>query len=165
MLMLDLIRVAWCALQLPPVVQNMALQKYAHLDQSLFTRFVRLGFPVVQLDKQGRARPGLCDLYRWRCEALLNGRYQYIQSRLFRACRYKELGDLELPLLKSQPVNAGMLHDFQFINVEDYQGKGEHTPTPYFYQNLGEAEYVVALYVSSVPLSLSALLLQDSLGC
>ena len=29
--------------QLPPVVKNMAFQKYGHLDQSLFTRFVRLG--------------------------------------------------------------------------------------------------------------------------
>ncbi len=28
----------------------------------------------------------------------------------------------------------------------DFQGKGEFCPTPYFYQNLGEAEYVVALY-------------------
>jgi intron-binding protein aquarius len=28
--------------QLPPVVKNMAFQKYSHFDQSLFTRFVRL---------------------------------------------------------------------------------------------------------------------------
>jgi len=112
--------------QLPPVVKNMALQKYAHLDQSLFTRFVRLGNPLVQLDMQGRARPGLCDLYRW---------------------RYRELGDLDLPIVKSQPVNAGVLHDYQFINVEDYQGQGEFSPSPYFYQNLGEAEYVVAMFM------------------
>ena len=28
----------------------------------------------------------------------------------------------------------------------DFKGRGEFCPTPYFYQNLGEAEYVVALY-------------------
>jgi len=112
--------------QLPPVVQNMALQKYSHLDQSLFSRFVRLDYPVVQLDMQGRARSGLCDLYRW---------------------RYTDLGDLKLPLLASQPVNAGVLYDFQMVNVEDYQGQGEFSPTPFFYQNLGEAEYIVAFYM------------------
>ena len=34
----------------------------------------------------------------------------------------------------------------QLLNVEDFQGRGESTPTPYFYQNLGEAEYAVALF-------------------
>lgn len=38
--------------QLPPVVKNMAFQKYAHLDQSLFTRFVRLGTPYLELNAQ-----------------------------------------------------------------------------------------------------------------
>ena len=32
------------------------------------------------------------------------------------------------------------------VNVEDFEGKGETTPTPYFYQNVGEAEYVVGLF-------------------
>jgi len=40
--------------QLPPVVKNMAFQKYAHLDQSLFTRFVRLGTPYLELNAQVR---------------------------------------------------------------------------------------------------------------
>ncbi len=35
----------------------------------------------------------------------------------------------------------------QVINVEDFQGVGETCPEPYFYQNLGEAEYVVATYM------------------
>ena len=38
--------------QLPPVVKNMAFQKFSHLDQSLFTRFVRLGTPYIQLNAQ-----------------------------------------------------------------------------------------------------------------
>jgi intron-binding protein aquarius len=29
--------------QLPPVIKNTAFQKYSKMDQSLFTRFVRLG--------------------------------------------------------------------------------------------------------------------------
>ena len=45
-----------------------------------------------------------------------------------------------------QRANPGFLHTFQAINVEDFQGKGESTPSPYYYQNLGEAEYVVALF-------------------
>ena len=36
---------------------------------------------------------------------------------------------------------------FQFINVPDFNGRGESCPAAYFYQNLGEAEYVVALYM------------------
>ena len=114
--------------QLPPVVQNSALQKYSHLDQSLFARFVRLGTPVVQLDMQGRARPSLADLYRW---------------------RYKALGDLKREATASafSRANPGMAHDYQLVDVPDFMGNGETTPTPHFYQNLGEAEYVVATYM------------------
>lgn len=43
--------------QLPPVIKNMAFQKYSNMEQSLFTRCVRLGVPTVDLDAQGRARP------------------------------------------------------------------------------------------------------------
>lgn len=42
--------------QLPPVIKNMAFQKYSNMEQSLFTRLVRLGVPTVDLDQQGRAR-------------------------------------------------------------------------------------------------------------
>jgi hypothetical protein len=45
--------------QLPPVIKNMAFQKYSNMEQSLFTRIVRLGVPTVDLDGQGRARPRL----------------------------------------------------------------------------------------------------------
>merc|ERR1711870_195773 len=43
--------------QLPPVVQNIVLQKYSHLEQSLFERFVKLGAPLAELNAQGRMRP------------------------------------------------------------------------------------------------------------
>ena len=110
-----------------PIIQNLALRQHANLEQSLFARFVRLGVPTVSLDQQGRARPSIAQLYSW---------------------RYKNLGDL--PLLETQleysTANAGFRHEFQFINVDDFKGAGEHSPQPYFYQNLGEAEYAVAIY-------------------
>ena len=52
--------------QLPPVVKHAAFQKFSKLDQSLFTRFIRLGVPSIQLDKQGRARAEIAALYSWR---------------------------------------------------------------------------------------------------
>jgi intron-binding protein aquarius len=114
--------------QLPPVVQNMAFQKYSNMEQSLFARFVRLRVPTVQLDAQGRARPALCQLYNW---------------------RYKTLGDL--PHVMEWPeyrvANPGFAFLYQLVDVEDLNGVGESEPTPYFYQNLAEAEYAVALFM------------------
>ncbi len=115
-------------MQLPPVVQNQAFQKFSHLDQSLFTRFVRLGMPTIQLNAQGRCRPSLAALWNWRYDNL--GNLPYV---------------LQTPAF--QTANAGFAYDYQLINVEDFQGAGETTPTAFFYQNLGEAEYVVAVYM------------------
>ncbi|KAI4803943.1 hypothetical protein KUCAC02_025588 [Chaenocephalus aceratus] len=114
--------------QLPPVIKNMAFQKYSNMEQSLFTRFVRLGVPTIDLDAQGRARASLCNLYNW---------------------RYKQLGNLphvqQLP--EFQVPNPGLTFNFQLVNVEDFNGVGESEPNPYFYQNLAEAEYSVALFM------------------
>ena len=106
------------ASQLPPVIQNMAFQKYSNMEQSLFTRFVRLGVPTVQLDAQGRARPSLCELYQW---------------------RYRSLGNLPhvMDSPEFQTANPGFFFDYQLINVEDFNGVGETEPTPYFYQVCG----------------------------
>ena len=113
--------------QLPPVVKNASFSKYSNLDQSMFARLIKLGVPYIQLDKQGRARPEIKNLYGW---------------------RYNDLGNLSHVVESNayQHANPGFLHTFQLINVEDFQGKGESTPSAYFYQNLGEAEYVVALF-------------------
>ncbi|GMH30504.1 hypothetical protein Nepgr_032347 [Nepenthes gracilis] len=114
--------------QLPPVVKNMAFQKYSHMDQSLFTRFVRLGIPYIELNAQGRARPSIAKLYNW---------------------RYRELGDL--PYVKEEKIfhraNAGFSYDYQLVDVPDYHGRGETAPSPWFYQNEGEAEYIVSVYM------------------
>lgn len=114
-------------LQNSPIVQNAAFKSYANLEQSLFLRLVRLGVPLTMLDAQGRARPSLASLYKWRYPHLSN-----------------------LPITSTDPAfqraNAGLRYDFQFINVPDYKDQGETEPSPHFIQNLGEAEYAVALY-------------------
>jgi intron-binding protein aquarius len=64
---------------------------------------------------QGRARPTLAKLYNW---------------------RYRDLGDL--PLVSQAPAfvaaNPGFALDFQLIDVPDFNGRGESSPLPYFYQ-------------------------------
>jgi intron-binding protein aquarius len=110
-----------------PIVQNMAFRQYANFEQSLFLRLVRLGVPTINLDQQGRCRPSIAELFRWRYPALGN-----------------------LPSLAQEPefarANAGFKYDYQFIDVPDYQEQGEREPSPHFIQNLGEAEYAVALF-------------------
>jgi intron-binding protein aquarius len=44
-------------------------------------------------------------------------------------------------------INPGFKHVYQLIQVDDYMGRGETQPVPHFFQNLGEAEYVVAVYM------------------
>jgi len=114
-------------LQNSPIIQNMAFRQYAHFEQSMFLRLVRLGVPTITLDQQGRCRPSIADLFRW---------------------RYSNLGDL--PHIMDSPefthANAGFRYDYQFIDVPDYQGQGEREPSPHFIQNLGEAEYAVAIF-------------------
>ena len=95
--------------QLPPVVKNMAFQKYCNMDQSLFTRFVRLGTPYIELNAQGRARPALSALYSW---------------------RYRSLGDLPSTNQGAYTLaNPGFAHELQFVDVGDYNGVGETEPT------------------------------------
>ena len=43
-------------------------------------------------------------------------------------------------------ANSGFAHSFQIVDVDDFEGHGERTPTAYFYQNMGKAEYAVALF-------------------
>ena len=49
--------------QLPPVVKNASFSRDSNLDQSLFTRLIRLGVPAVELDRQGRSRLEIARLY------------------------------------------------------------------------------------------------------
>ncbi|RMZ90180.1 hypothetical protein DV736_g2592, partial [Chaetothyriales sp. CBS 134916] len=122
-------------LQNSPVIQSPALAAYSNFSQSLFQRLIRLGVPSVVLDAQGRCRPELAELFNWR--------YQSEHVRL-----------TNLPLTSTLPeftrANAGFRYTYQFINVPTYY-QGEHAhdesePTAHYFQNLGEAEYAVALY-------------------
>ncbi|KAK5723097.1 hypothetical protein LTR17_013967 [Elasticomyces elasticus] len=114
-------------LQNSPVVQNAALRGYGNLEQSLFQRLMRLGVPHVVLDAQGRSRPSIAELVKWRYPRLTN-----------------------LPFTSTAPefvrANAGFRFEYQFVEVGEYKGQGETEPTPHFVQNLGEAEYAVALF-------------------
>ncbi|KRY36956.1 Intron-binding protein aquarius [Trichinella spiralis] len=114
--------------QLPPVVKSPALRRYSRMEQSMFTRLVRLGVRTIHLDKQGRARQQLAALYSW---------------------RYDNLGNLPHVLANEEflTANAGFAHPFQLVDVDDFNGDGETTPVAYFYQNLAEAEYAVAIFM------------------
>ncbi|ETO10995.1 hypothetical protein RFI_26379, partial [Reticulomyxa filosa] len=114
--------------QLPPIVKNAAFQNYSKLDQSLFARFVRLGVSTYTLNMQGRCRPSIASLFSW---------------------KYPHLGHLTNVTTDSiyLRANSGFLFDYQIIHVDDYHGRGETQPTPYFYQNLGEAEYIAHVYM------------------
>lgn len=112
--------------QLPPVVKNPLLKNHCRFEQSLFTRLIRLNTPYIQLNMQGRCRPSLASLFNW---------------------RYRNLENLpQTSMGEFADANPGFAFDCQFVNVEDFLGKGENQPTPYFYQNLGEAEYIVLQY-------------------
>jgi len=98
----------------------------------MFTRFIRLGLPCISLNDQGRCRPSIMELFKW---------------------RYPTLKNLPNVLDKHSPygyANAGFRFEYQFINVPDFDGKGETAPRPHYYQNLAEAEYVVATYMFMV---------------
>lgn len=43
--------------------------------------------------------------------------------------------------------NAGFVYNFQFIDVLPMMGPGESCPTPYFYQNIDEAEFAVRIFM------------------
>jgi intron-binding protein aquarius len=114
--------------QLPPVVQHNALQKYSKFDQSLFTRFIRLGVPSILLDKQGRARTEIAALYTWRYNDASTGTTLGNLSNVINSDQYSV-------------CNPGFAHTFQCIDVPSFQGKGEFCPTPHYYQNLGNNIY------------------------
>jgi len=112
--------------QLPPILKDRDLSEKGNFSQSFFARMLSLGMKSFTLDSQGRARPEIASLYDWRYGGL-------------KALPNTSEGSYAT-------ANGGLLHTTQFINVGDHEGRGENCPTPYFYQNLGEAEYVVAMF-------------------
>ncbi|CAI5735374.1 unnamed protein product [Hyaloperonospora brassicae] len=124
------------AKQLPPVVKSLALKSYAHFDQSLFTRLLRLGVPHIVLDRQGRSRSELADIYRWR--------YDEASADGGEPCT--TLGDL--PRVKSevqyQTGNVGFSHVAQFVDLSGTAK--ERQSKPFAYENEEEARFIVALF-------------------
>lgn len=115
--------------QLPPVVKAHALKTYAHFDQSLFTRLLRLGVPRVVLNQQGRSRTELADVYRWR--------YQTGSDDA-------ALGDLPCvsALSQFQLANPGFAFVGQLIDVDEGR---ERQPQPSAFENVKEAHFAVAV--------------------
>uniref|UniRef100_M4BKJ3 AAA+ ATPase domain-containing protein n=1 Tax=Hyaloperonospora arabidopsidis (strain Emoy2) TaxID=559515 RepID=M4BKJ3_HYAAE len=123
------------AKQLPPVVKSLALKSYAHFDQSLFNRLLRLGVPHIVLDRQGRSRSEIADIYRWRYDDAFANRG-----------KHTTLGDL--PRVKSetpyQAGNVGFSHVAQFVDLSGTAK--ERQSKPFAYENEEEARFIVALF-------------------
>ena len=115
--------------QLPPIVQSPSLAHSTHLDQSLFTRLIRLGVPHITLDAQGRCRPSSACLFSWKYPGLKN---------LPHVCDESQSGFIQ--------AITSLRYDYQVINVNEYEGEGEMESQPHSFQNRGEAEYVIAMY-------------------
>ena len=124
---------------------------------------MRLGVPHVLLDKQGRARPEIAALYSWRYGTKAESAAAQGLGNL-PAVEANGTGELPPTTMSStseamvvdgaaaaavsvsidqslgggdvryQRANAGFVHTFQFVDVGDFQGRGEMQPTPYFYQ-------------------------------
>lgn len=131
----------------------------------MFTRFIRLQVPFVQLDKQGRIsypsrllasnllgsiflfyrrdilRRDYCNVNVSTIWVLFfSGRCRPSIRELF-SWRYTAPALVDLPIISTASeyklANAGFAYDYQFINVEDYEGRGENSPLPHHYQNRG----------------------------
>ncbi|KAI3382198.1 hypothetical protein SNEBB_002821 [Seison nebaliae] len=114
--------------QLPPIIQNIAIQKVSNFEQSLFKRFIQLNVPHIILDAQGRAKEELARLFSWNYDCLNN-------------LPHTTKGEFS-------KKNIGFKFDYQLIDVELFEGRiGESEPIPHFIQNLGEAEFCVALFM------------------
>ncbi|OII77594.1 hypothetical protein cand_016010 [Cryptosporidium andersoni] len=111
--------------QLAPTVTHPLLKRYSNLDQSLFERLLRLDHPCIFLSKQGRCRSTILHLFSHNYYPILTS-MPHIQDIKFQKCI------------------SGLYYEYQFVDIE--QGI-ESQPMPYFYQNLLEAEFVVALYM------------------
>ncbi|KAK7248815.1 hypothetical protein SO694_00041276 [Aureococcus anophagefferens] len=116
--------------QLPPVVSSACARSRGPRRASLFSRLRRLGARCVVLDAQGRCRPEIADVFRWRYGGAAG------------------LGDLRRRAAARAGRNPGFAHACQFVDVA--RGR-EAAPTPHFYQNLAEAEYVVAVWRADRP--------------
>ncbi|ODV59258.1 P-loop containing nucleoside triphosphate hydrolase protein [Ascoidea rubescens DSM 1968] len=116
-----------------PIIQNPSLKQFSKADQSLFERFIKLGLPYFKLNYQGRARSEIVYLYN----------HIYSESGFSNGILNLEHIENSTEFILSNP---GFNNVCQFINVSKYHNQGETEPSPNLIQNLGEAEFAVALY-------------------
>ncbi|CCG83306.1 putative DEAD helicases superfamily protein [Taphrina deformans PYCC 5710] len=110
----------------PRSVALEALKVSCRMEQSLFARLQRSGVSAIVLREQTRCREKIFEIIKH---------------------RYTSLNTLpDTTIDEYSKANAGLSHTCQFIDVSDYKGRGEFSPRAGSWQNLGEAEYVVALY-------------------
>ena len=113
--------------QLPPIVKSQGIRTQCLYHLSLFNRLLKSGYKnIITLTQQGRARSEIVDLYRY---------------------KYNDLTDMK-DVIKSYPkINFGFRYNVQFINVEEFNSKGEEMNSNYSFYNLAEAEYCIGLFM------------------
>ncbi|DAZ95083.1 TPA: hypothetical protein N0F65_002977 [Lagenidium giganteum] len=121
--------------QLPPAVNCSPLKKDAHLGQSVFSRFLRLGVPQIVLDQQGSSRPQLADVYRW-C---------YSFEGVNQLADFLHVADSK----DFTSANAGFAHVGQIVQVPNAK---ERQVQPTEYDNEEEARLLVKVvgYMAAV---------------
>jgi intron-binding protein aquarius len=109
--------------QFPPIVKRNIFRTFSNFDNSLFTRLIKNKVNHIYLEQQGRGRKEIVDIYRW---------------------KYPLLKDIKMINEKN---NSGFLYNVQFINVDEFEGKGECLNSDYSYYNLAEAEYSIGIFM------------------
>jgi intron-binding protein aquarius len=109
-------------LDLPPVVTNKQLSEENNFQQTLFERLVRLGAHTVTLDTQFRSPKAISHCWTWKY-------------------------NIATPHESSNNKVNGVKYIAQFVDVPDFNGQGETQPMLHQFQNLGEAEFIVAFYM------------------
>lgn len=107
-----------CRAKFDPVASD------SNVEQSLFERLIRLGVPVVNLKQVDQ---------RMQLRQLLLNPVDVVQDPID-------------PALIAADSNPGFGFSQQFIDCPEFLGQGETEPAPGVFQNIGEAEYVVAVY-------------------
>ena len=113
--------------QLPPIVKSQAIRTQCLYHLSLFSRLLKSGYKnCVVLNEQGRSRSEIVDLYRY---------------------KYDNLIDMKEISKKFNKNNFCFKHNIQFINVEEFNSRGEEMNSNYSFYNLAEAEYCIGLFM------------------
>ena len=113
--------------QLPPIVKSQAIRTQCLYHLSLFSRLLKSGYNnCVILNEQGRSRSEIVDLYRY---------------------KYDNLIDMKEIIKKFNKNNFAFKYNIQFINVEEFNSKGEEINSNNSYYNLAEAEYCIGIFM------------------